>query len=234
MTADSRAPVLLGLPVQAETARHVGPQLRQAVRPHERRREKRERRSKQAAAAYAVLVMIAGCAAPFAPPEIDLTDVGAITKTTEWRRDEFAKSWTLQFPTRRIGGGNVLAEYADYFLRAWVPDYGLMTAQVYVIIYHYGDWYSYRSAYDLDGNLFRVTYINSDVSCSGGLALGCAYWETFGIDLGEKEIVDHGPRDWIFSARGSGPPLNLAIPSAVFQTLRKRVDELRDLGDFRK
>ena len=164
------------------------------------------------------LMFLSGCAALVgAPPtKANWTEPAAVAPTVRVERDDF-KKLTLYIGSKLSMGNNEFGEpNLDLLLiRAWKPDIGSMSYQIYVADYYRGPWRFYSSAYDSNGNLLDTSLISRDVlSCRGDT---CTHAESVGLNVSREYLEKAQSTGISFKLSGKGGEAVFSIPPGYVQ-----------------
>jgi hypothetical protein len=150
-----------------------------------------------------VTFVLSACAAILAP-DTNPNDPQAVARAISVNRDEFKKVTNYTGPDASNFPDSVL-------IRAWKPDNGRLSYQIYVRDEYEGDWRYYNSAHDSNGTRLDTTVIDREVlTCSRG----CTLWEHLGLNV-SREYLEKNQRQGIrFKISGKGGEEVFYIPPA--------------------
>jgi hypothetical protein len=160
------------------------------------------------AVALVVCAAMSGCTALDRP--VTLTDPQAIASRIKVTYDDFKKVTIIEGP-------NCARQYGDMlFLRGWKYASGEEVYQIYLADNYSGQWRFYDSAYDLDGQQFKVTRISRDVdSCA---SVSCDFTEHLGLTVTKDYLRKNmGSVGIAFKVYGKAGEEVFDIPAAYVQ-----------------
>ena len=150
--------------------------------------------------------LLSACASMLAP-DVNPSDPQAVARAISIKRDEFKKVTNYTGPDA--------ANFPDsVFIRAWKPDNGRISYQIYVRDQYEGDWRYYDSAHDANGNRLVTTLIDREVlTCHRG----CTLWEHLGINVSREYLEKQQHQGIRFKISGKAGEEIFFIPPAYIK-----------------
>lgn len=171
----------------------------------------------------AILVTVAGCAAP----RINAHDPVQVGRNILVEHDDFKKITTYTGP-------NCAADQPTdaLFIRAFKTSSETVAFQVYVSdIYTHEHlrggpgWRFYSAAHDRDGNTLPMDLISRHVNWCGRYV--CEYLEVVGVRVTRSYLEDRANQGLSMKISGTGGEEIVSIPAAYIQAFLKRVPDIR-------
>ena len=149
-----------------------------------------------------ISLILTACVAP--APRPDLKDPQSWIGSIIVKRDDFKKQTNYQAPL--IGRRDNDGRDHQALLRAWKPDGGSVTYQIYVQDEYHGERRLYESAYNSNGEKLPLTRIDYNSDCARMVGGGSYCWhiEKVGIIVTREYLVDHQQSGITFRVYGPG------------------------------
>ena len=146
-----------------------------------------------------ILVLLSAC--------VNMNDPKAVGERIKTEHDDFAKVTHYTGP-EIYGNGSIL-------LRAWKPDNGKMSYQIYAATHYHGQWHYYSTAFDSNGTKLDATQISRHVvMCSNG---DCSYDEDVALNITREYLDAAKEKGLSFKIMGTGGEEVYAITPAYIQ-----------------
>lgn len=136
---------------------------------------------------FALALLVAGCQTVSHAVSAAAASAGLAPQRRSVAIDDsqFDRSITVRGIEHGFNGSPV----NDLFLRSWITKAdGTVSHQIYVVDHYSGDWKFWNRANDQVAAALEFTPISRDV---GSCVSSCAFWESFGITVADRELRSH-------------------------------------------